>query len=175
MGVNSPPLRFGLIFGVVFVILMTAFEASRGSTFEKFVVEDAILLPTTALMNALTPQEPVELRGRTLVSATSKLHVTRGCEGVEMFLLLAAAILAYPASVKQRLWGFLLGAILAYALSIARLVVLDYSLRHLPAAWEMLHGLIMPLAPIVALALFFLHWSSRSLTPAAAGQDSHAT
>ena len=159
---TTTPLRFGLPFIIIFIVLTGAFEASRGSAFERFLVEDVILVPTTALINALTPGEHVQLVGRTLVSAGgSRLHVTRGCEGIEMFLLLIAAILAFPAGLQQRLQGLLAGLLLAYLLSVARLAALHYTLQYSPAAWEILHGFLLPLGPIALLALFFMRWSSR--------------
>ena len=171
---TTTPLRFGLTFILSFAILMGAFEVSRGTAFEKFLVQDLILMPTTHLVNVITPAEHVELVGRTLSSPASNLHVTRGCEGVEMFLLLIAAIIAFPASSKYRALGLCLGAILAYALSVSRLMALHYILRYSPHAWEALHGLILPLGPIVLMALFFMRWSDGSLRPAAAGSATHA-
>ena len=126
---------------------MGAFEASRGSGFERFVVEDVILRPTAGLINLIFPTDHVELVGRTFVSGGARMRVTRGCEGVEMFLLLSAAIVAFPASLKHRLKGLSIGFVLAYILSLARLTALVYTLRHAPDAWEALHGLILPLAP----------------------------
>jgi len=95
------------------------------------------------------------------------LRVTRGCEGVEMFLMLVAGILAYPADAVRRTRGLLVGAAIAYGLSIARLMALHYILHYSPAAWEALHGLILPLAPIVLIALYFMSWSAapRHATP----------
>jgi exosortase family protein XrtM len=146
-----------------FAVLFAAFEASRGTAFESFVVEGLILRPTAALINTVTPAEQVQLQGRTLVSAGSQLHVTRGCEGVEMFLMLAAGILAFPATLKRRALGLLLGSLLAYALSVSRLMALHYILRYSPGAWEALHGLILPLAPVVLMAVFFGWWLSIDL------------
>jgi exosortase/archaeosortase family protein len=149
-------LRFGITFLLGFALLMGAFEASRGTAFERFVVEDVILVPTTGLINIVTPGEHVTLVGRTIAN----LRVTRGCEGIEMFLLLVAAILAFPgATAKHRLTGLLVGGVLAYLLSVTRLMALHYTLRYSPTAWEALHGLVLPLGPIVLLALYFLHWS----------------
>ena len=144
---------------------MGSFEASRGTRFERFVVEDLILAPTTGLINAATPQEQVALVGRPLVSPNANLRVTRGCEGVEMFLLLVAGILAFPATLNQRAWGLLLGSMLAYALSVARLMSLHYVLRYSPNAWEALHGLVLPLGPIMVMALFFMRWSAAGAAP----------
>lgn len=156
------PFAFALKFILYFALLFGAFEASRGSAFERFAVENLILVPTTALINAVTPQEHATRVGRVISSPGSNLNVTRGCEGVEMFLLLIAGILAFPATWKRRAQGLLVGSMLAYALSIARLMALHYILRYSPNAWESLHGLVLPLGPIVFMALFFLRWSARA-------------
>jgi exosortase family protein XrtM len=144
----------------IFAVSMGAFEASRGTSFERFVVEDAILAPTVAIINVLSPHEHVTLDGRTIVSPVSRLHVIRGCEGIEMFLMLIAAVAAFPAPWKRRLTGLAAGAILAYLLSIARLAALHFTLRYSPAAWEALHGLVLPLAPVILMGFFFMRWSA---------------
>jgi len=160
----TTPLRFALTFILCFAALYAGFEASRGSAFERFVVEDLILAPTTALIERITPNEHAELTsGRVIASPGANLHVTRGCEGIEMFLLLVAGIVAFPASAGRRAQGLLLGCLLAYALSIARLMGLHYILRYSPGAWEALHGLVLPLGPVVLMGLFFLHWSGRAV------------
>jgi exosortase family protein XrtM len=160
------PRAFALIFLVCFALLSGAFEASRGSAFECFVVEDLILAPTTAAINIMSRNEHAQLQGRIISSPGANLHVTRGCEGIEMFLLLVAGIVAFPATWKQRVKGLLLGSILAYVLSVTRLMALHYILRYSPNAWEALHGLVMPLGPIILMTLFFMRWSaSASRTP----------
>lgn len=171
---STTPLRFGIKFVFFFALLMGAFELSRGSAFERFLVEDLILTPTAHLINAVTPNEHVELVGRTLSSPQSHLHVTRGCEGIEMFLLLIAAILAFPASFKRRAQGALIGTILAYALSMARLMALHYILRYSPRAWEALHGLVLPLGPIVLISLYFLRWSASTVPIRERDPEPHA-
>jgi exosortase family protein XrtM len=165
------PLGFALKFIICFALLYGSFEASRSSAFERFVVVDLILVPTTALINVATPNEHAQLApGRVISSPGSNLHVTRGCEGIEMFLLLVAAIVAFPSNWKHRFQGLLFGSILAYVLSIARLLALHYILRYSPGAWEALHGMVLPLGPIILMALYFMGWSAggvqRRLTPA---------
>ena len=169
---NPTPLGFAVKFVVCFAVLFGAFEASRGSAFERFVVQDMILVPTTDLINIVTPHEQARLAAdRVISSQGSNLHVTRGCEGIEMFLLLVAGILAFPASGRHRLQGLAFGSILAYVLSITRLMALHYILRYSPKAWEALHGFVLPLAPIIVMALYFMRWSAggtqKQLSPAA--------
>lgn len=159
---KTGPLRFCVAFIALYALLMGAFEASRGTSFERFVVEDVVLRPTIWLINATTPPPSVELIGRSISGDGARLHVTRGCEGIEMFLMLIAAVVAFPTTLERRAQGLLVGAALAYALSIARLVALDWTLRFSPRAWDTLHGLILPIGPIVLLALFFLRWSRRA-------------
>jgi exosortase family protein XrtM len=167
---TTTPLRFAIAFVVIFSLLLGGFEALRGTAVERFLVETVILAPTAWLINTVTPAEQVQLIGRTLVSPDgANLHVTRGCEGVEMLLLLIAAILAFPSTLRQRLQGLLWGALLAYVLSITRLVLLHYILRYSPTLWQALHGLVLPLGPVLIMALYFLHWSRAPAAAAHAG------
>jgi exosortase/archaeosortase family protein len=162
MSTGRVALRFAIKFVAAFALLVTAFEATRGTAFERWVIEGLILEPTAWLLKMLAPGDGIELVGRTLTSGPVHLHVIRGCEGVEMFLLLGAGIAAFPATVQRKARGLLIGLALAYALSVGRLVVLMLTLQHAPAEWELLHGLVLPLAPILLLALFFLGWTSSS-------------
>ena len=157
----NPTLLFGLKFILLFGLLMGLFEASRGSSAERFLVEDCILTPTVALIRVLDPPEPVVLSGRIIQSRASKLRVTRGCEGIEIFLMLAAGIIAFPAPWKVRLSGIGIGSLLAYVLSVARLLVLHFTLRYWPTAWEALHGVVLPLAPLIVISLYFMSWSAK--------------
>jgi hypothetical protein len=91
-----------------------------------------------------------------------------------MFLLLTAAIAAFPAALRERIRGLLVGGALAYALSVARLLALHYTLERSPAAWEALHGLVLPLFPIVLMALYFLHWSGAAADAPAGGSAARA-
>ena len=43
-------------------------------------------------------------------------------------------------------------------------MVLHYVLHYEPATWEALHGLVLPLGPVLLLSLYFLHWSATSAT-----------
>lgn len=177
MQLRSTPLAFGLKFLLVFVVLAAAFEATRGTTFERVAVEDLVLKPTAALIDRVTGGAPTRVDGRTLVSGATRLHVIRGCEGIELFLLLAAGILAYPAPWARRIRGMAVGFALAFALSVLRLTALDCTLRFAPGAWEALHGLVLPLAPVLILMLYFSRWTSPGDSNARSPdlqQESHA-
>jgi hypothetical protein len=84
-------------------------------------------------------------------------------------------VLAYPCSWKARAQALGAGFVLAYALSVARLVALHFILRYAPAAWEALHGLVLPLAPLIVVTLYFLHWSASLPAPACVPPRPHAS
>jgi exosortase/archaeosortase family protein len=151
---------FALRFFLIFALLTGAFELARGTAFERFVVEDLVLKPSVVAINALLPNDTVSLNGRTLSTDRSSLRITRGCEGIEILLMLAAGMLAFPANWKHRLIGLAWGALLSELLSVSRIVALHYTLRHHPQAWESLHGLILPLAPIALVGIFYLRWTA---------------
>jgi exosortase/archaeosortase family protein len=165
---SAAAVGFALKFILCFAALYGAFEASRGSAFERFIVEDTILEPTVTLINVLTPGEHARLSGRIIESPGANLRVVRGCEGIEIFLLLGAGIAAFPAGASQRMRGLAVGALIAYVLSVTRLMALHYILRYDPTAWEALHGVVLPLAPIIVISLYFMRWSAaaRRVTPA---------
>jgi exosortase family protein XrtM len=169
---QTTPLRFALVFLTLAALLIGGFEALRGTVIERFLVETLILKPTSALIGVVTPAEHVQLVGRRLISAQgSTLNVTRGCEGIELFLLLLAALLAFPASGRWRLQGLLWGSLLAYLLSLTRLMLLHYTLAYRPELWGVLHGFVLPLGPIVLLAFYFLHWTAAAANVAVAPED----
>ena len=162
-------LRFAIRFLVCFGVLAVAFEASRGTAFERAVVERGIVAPTAGVLRVISPGVRADVPRRRIISGAARLHVTRGCEGVETLLLLVAAVLAFPASAKRRMLGLLLGSLLVYALTVARLGALVITLRYWPDGWEAMHGLLMPLAPVVVIAIYFFQWSRlASATPSAA-------
>ena len=167
-------LGFALRFLLIFAILTLAFEWSRGSAFERFVVEDLVLAPSARLIDLALPQDGVKLDGRVLSTPRSALRITRGCEGIEILLLLSAALLAYPAPWRHRLAGLAWGAVLAEVLSVARIIALHYSLLRYPLDWESLHGLILPLAPIAVVGIFFLRWTATAAGKRRAGDASAA-
>ncbi len=117
-------------------------------------------MPSVLLINTVAPQEHVRTHDRALESPYARLRVVRGCEGIETMLLLVAAVFAYPATLRRRGRGLLIGVALAWALSVARLVFLYGTLRVSPDLFAVTHGLIAPLAPLALIGLYFLAWSA---------------
>ena len=142
---------------------------------QKIVIDDLTPGPTAALINWFAPAEAVRVDGRSLTTSNSVLRITRGCEGVEMLLLMIAGILAFPASARHRAREFCVGLVIVYSLTIARLVLLHFTLRYSPDAWNRLYGLVLRLGPVLLIALYFLHWSAAGTKMAERTEALHAT
>lgn len=155
----SPMARFTLRFVLLFLLFAGAFELVRGSPLERMLVEQALLVPAAAGARLLSPGSGVQAEGRVLRGDTASLRVVRGCDGIESWCLLAAAVLAWPASARRRAVGLAVGSTLVLVLGVLRLVVLFLMLEAWPGSFEVLHGLALPLAVVAAVALYFGAWA----------------
>lgn len=67
-------------------------------------------------------------------------------------------MLVAPISIKARLVGIALGALVVLALNQVRVIGLFYAYRINRDLFDMLHGVVAPLLLIVAVAGCFLLW-----------------
>lgn len=93
------------------------------------------------------------------------VRVEAGCNAVEVCLLLIAAILAFPATLKQRLIGVAAGVAAVQVINLLRIISLLYLARYAPDVFEFFHVWVWDaLIMIDALAALMI-WI-RSLGPA---------
>ena len=92
------------------------------------------------------------------------LQIVRNCDAIEVDILFASAILAFPAPIARRLLALLGGLLPLVLLNIARICVLYFIGVHWPGWFAVAHEEILPLVLIVCTALIFLVWA-RYLTP----------
>ena len=148
-------LRF-VLFLVVFYFLVAAKP-----------VNDHVIVPFTAwiasasgtVLSTLGEQATVE--GTVIHSGSFSVNIENGCNGVETALLLAAAVLAFPAGWRQRLTGFFLGFLAIQLLNLIRVVSLVWIGRHRPALFDSSHTVIWQSAVVLFGVLIFLFWASR--------------
>jgi len=130
-------------------------------------VNDHVIVPFTAwiasasgsILSALGEQATVQ--GTVIHSGSFSVNIENGCNGVETALLLAAAVLAFPAGWRQRLTGFLLGFLGIQVLNLIRVVSLVWIGRHRPALFDSSHTVIWQSAVVLFGVLIFLFWASR--------------
>lgn len=101
--------------------------------------------------------------GKVLRSATNGFAVSieAGCNGVEATLVLIAAILAFPSTWKQKLWGLGLGFLAVQGLNIVRIISLFYLGQWSMTAFEWAHLYIWQALIMLDVLIVWLIWVRR--------------
>jgi exosortase H (IPTLxxWG-CTERM-specific) len=92
------------------------------------------------------------------------VSIKSGCNGVEAAMILAAAMLAYPAPWLKKLSGMVIGVLAIQILNIVRIISLYYLGAWSQKALDIAHLYIWPgLIILDALVIFLLwiHWLGR--------------
>lgn len=130
-------------------------------------VNDRVIVPFTtaiaqwsgALLNMMG--EAVTVTGTTIRSSKFAVNINNGCNGVEAMLILLAAIVAFPATLRARVTGLLLGALAVQLLNAVRIVTLYLLGAYHPRLFDLFHTAVWQIAIILAAIGFFLAWSAR--------------
>lgn len=149
-----------LVFLACLTSLQWAWSQARGTAIEQVVIHRATVDTAVALIHALTPGIPAHAEGARIRAPGGGINVLNGCEGTELLFLLCAALLAYPMSWRWRWLGMTSGTVLVFTLNQIRLLLLFYSYRADRAVFDQLHGLLIPLALMMAI-LSFTGWLIR--------------
>ncbi len=119
-------LRFAILFAVIVVVLFAAELTPLG---QSLVVEPWTAFVARTASSAMRTFDPgVMAMGPTIVQAANGFAVTilAGCNGMEAMIVLAAALLAYPAPLKHKLIGLAAGIVAIQALNLVRIGSLFY-------------------------------------------------
>lgn len=96
------------------------------------------------------------------------IAVRRGCDPAEPIMLFGTAVMAFPGSFRRKLPGFLLGAVVLFAINLIRIASLYWVGKSYPAWFDALHQEWWPAAYIftaVLLWLLWLRWAAKSPIP----------
>jgi exosortase H (IPTLxxWG-CTERM-specific) len=152
------PIRFVLLLGLYLLIGNFALAVP--------LVDHGLIEPWTKANTAaagglagLIGMEP-EVNGTILTSSDAVLNVKKGCNGVEAVIILAAAVLAFPASWARRVPGLLGGAIVIFGFNLVRVVNLLWVAVHFPARLELFHIFIWQTLMVLISFGVFLLWGT---------------
>ncbi len=148
-------------FAALFALLLAGYESARDSALERFVVDDLTVGTAARLIGAFDPSVGVRAEGPRLAAPGGGLVVLAGCEGVDVLLLLTAAMAVAAIPWRARLVGLAAGALLTFVLNQVRVVGLFYAFRTDRELFSMLHGVVTPLAMAVLAGAFFVMWHAR--------------
>lgn len=141
-----------------FIALQMVYAWGEGSAAERLLVESVTVGSAAWFVALIDPHIEVLAIGRELIAPCGALSVLNGCDGSEALLLLAAAIIAAPASGGWRVVGFLAALPVVYVVNQIRLVGLFFAYCFARDSFAFLHGYAAPLAVVIACGVFFMAW-----------------
>ena len=97
--------------------------------------------------------------GTVMRSPQFALDVRNGCNGVEAVILLAAAIFAFPATLRSRLIGVFTASVAIEALNLVRLSSLFWLGEHYRRVFDFVHIAVWQTLIILAAISIFILWS----------------
>lgn len=129
-------------------------------------VQQVLVLPFTTLLAqvcaALVTQfDPHAIaQGKVLWNPATGFGVSiePGCNGVEAFIILFAAIMAYPARWAHRAWGLALGFVAVQSLNVVRVISLFYLGQWSMAVFEVAHTFLWQGLIMLDVLLVWLLW-----------------
>ena len=156
-------LRFGVIrFFLIFLglqVLLFGVELLQP-------VQQHLVLPWTTFL-AATCVKLVTLFDAN-AAATGKLlwnpstgfgvSIEPGCNGVEASIILFAAIIAFPATWRHKLWGLVLGFVAVQGLNVVRVISLFYLGQWNDAAFRVFHEYLWQGLIMVDVLVVWLLW-----------------
>ncbi len=113
------------------------------------------------------------LNGTVLYSTSSSFSVSveADCNGLEATMILVAAVLAYPATLKAKLAGLTLGVLAVQGLNLTRIIMLFYFGIWNSVLFEWAHKYVWPVLIILGALIAFFVWIQFIATPKVARAD----
>lgn len=151
-------IRFFVLFTI---LLLGLFTLEILEPAEKYVI-----LPFTSLIADVSVwivqlfDDNVEAFRNVIRNSTTGfgVRIERGCNGVEAVIILFAAIFAFPAPLKNKLLGFVIGFFAIQLLNLVRIVSLFYLGQWNQVAFEWFHLYLWQALIILDALVVWLIW-----------------
>lgn len=123
-------------------------------------VSAAIAATSGAILRVIG--EKVVVTRSVIASSCFAVDIQNGCNGLETMLFLVAAVLAFPATARQRILATLLGIVLIQAVNLIRVTTLFLVGCHKRAWFESFHLAIWQTIVFATAVIFFAAWTRRA-------------
>lgn len=149
-------------FAVTYLALMGSFvllirlESVRNIIDLNGLYTKGVVILTSKILGVLNI--PNTYQGSVIRFQSFALDVMFGCNGLEAVMIYSVAVIAFPASWKDKLMGILGGFLVIQVINILRISSLVYSAIHFKDLFEYIHTYIAQGMMIaVALGVFFIY------------------
>ena len=154
-----------------FAVLVAAYLLIAWSPVNDDVIvpfTEAIARSSGALLSLIG--QDVNVNGTMIRGERFAVNINNGCNGVEAMLILLASIVAFPATMRARAIGLILGAIAVQILNAIRIITLYLLGAYQPRLFDLFHTAVWQIVIILAAIAFFLVWSARVAPPRVASR-----
>ena len=130
------------------------------------VVQDNAITPFTAGLATVSVgivqffDDDAQAEGRVIRSTENGFAVSieAGCNGVEALIILFAALFAFPAALKYKIWGFVVGFFAIQILNLVRIISLFYLGQWSMTAFEWFHLYLWQALLVLDALVVWLIW-----------------
>ena len=161
---DPPARRDSLRIGILFLVFTVGLYLLRLWP----PVNDHVIVPFTRFVAAFTgfllgmTGADVARSDTVIRFGGVSLNLLEECNGVPAFLVFMAAILAYPARLRARGIGLLLGLPALFLVNEIRVLSLFFAYEYgSPRLFEVLHVYVWQIAIILVAVLLWLYWADR--------------
>lgn len=150
--------RFFLIF---ILIQLLFFGLNLLSSVQQYVV-----LPWTSILAKICVtlvtlfDSTVQSAGKVLWNASTGFGVSieAGCNGLEAYIILFAAVIAFPSTMREKFYGLTLGFLAVQGLNIIRVITLFYLGQWNMSVFEFAHEYLWQALIMLDVLVFWLLW-----------------
>ena len=121
-----------------------------------------IAVVSSAILNVMG--QATNVAGTAINGRCFSVNINNGCNGLEATLFLVAAVLAFPATARQRTFAAIGGVALIQLANLVRVVSLFLTGCYRREWFDAMHLSVWQTI-IFALAIFFFAWWTRKTTP----------
>ena len=132
-----------------------------------YALHDQVVVPFTRRIAWLTHQILRTMGVQAWVAGASvgvpgfAVEIKNNCNAIYEIGLYAAAVFAYPAPLRQRAAGLLLGAIVLYLVNLIRVLSLLALGRYFPGGFQVAHVYVWQALFLAVVAAYWLGWVGR--------------
>lgn len=151
-------IRRAFAFAIVFGTLQIGWQLLDGSALQHLLIDRGVVVPAAWIARILTPTLGVYALGDRLRVPTGGINIVNGCDGMETLFLLVAGFVVAPLPRRARLSGIFAGVPVVYVLNLVRILTLFYAHRDDARLFDLLHGVVTPIAMVLAIVAFYYVW-----------------
>ena len=98
------------------------------------------------------------VNGATIISGSSSVVIRAGCNGLFMAMIFCSAVAAFPATLRQKIYGMGIGAVLIFLFNLVRVDALFFVYKEFPQYFNSTHVVAAQFVGIMFAIFLWMIW-----------------